>query len=184
MPLGCATEDVRKWGPGLSQSIDGGELGPGAILALDRFGEAFVFSGELWESFRWLSDGASTDVAGYPVTPPLLCDGSYVVALAGGSDGPGALVQHADGHAYEQVSGDVWFVYEMSGGPGGPLGRPLTVTSDGSGHHADFEGGSISAPLRWDPDRRVQWDDRFPAEPGYLQRGSLVRGSRHLGGCR
>ncbi len=108
VPLGCATEDVRKWGPGLSQSIDGGELGPGAILALDWFGEDFGFSGELWESFRWLSDGASTDVAGYPVTPPLLCDGSYVVGLASGSDGPGALVQHADGHADEQVSGDVW----------------------------------------------------------------------------
>jgi len=38
------------------------------------------------------------------------------------------------------------FAYQISGGPGGPLGRPLTVTSDGSGHHAHFGGGSISAP--------------------------------------
>ena len=93
LAVGCAVEDVRKWGPGVSQSVDGGDLGPGAILALDRFSEAFVLSGELWESYRWISDGASTDVAGYPVTPPLSCADTYMVGLSGGSRGAGALVQ-------------------------------------------------------------------------------------------
>lgn len=145
LALGCAVEDVRKWGPGLSQSIEGGVLGPGAILALDRTGEAFVLTGELWESYRWISDGASTDVAGYPVTPPLLCGGAYVVGLAGGSDGPGALVQQADGDRYEWLSGDVWHAYQMSGGPAGPLGRPLESRRDDAGLYAEFEHGSITA---------------------------------------
>ena len=145
LALGCATEDVRKWGPGLSQSIEGGELGVGAILAAERGGPAFVLVGELWESFRWISDGASTDVAGYPVTPPLSCDGSYVVGLAGGADGPGALVQHADGDTYQWLSGDVWYEYQMSGGPTGPLGRPLNTTRDEAGLYAEFEHGSVTA---------------------------------------
>lgn len=143
--LGCATEDVRKWGPGLFQAIDGGDLGAGALMAPDRLGEAFVFAGELWESYRWIADGSSGDVAGYPASRPLDCDGTYLVPLVGGADGPGVLIEHASGDRYMWLSGDVWFAYRQAGGPGGPLGRPLDQSRDAEGTAGTFEGGTVVA---------------------------------------
>ena len=34
--LGCPSEEVRKWGEGVSQMLEGGALGTGVILSLDR----------------------------------------------------------------------------------------------------------------------------------------------------
>ena len=145
IPLGCAVEDVRRWGPGVSQSIEGGDLGNGSILSYDGSTRAFVLTGELWESFRWIADGSATDVAGYPVSEPLDCDGTFLMALEGGADGPGALIQHVGGSRYEFLSGDVWLMYRMTGGPGGPLGRPDSVIRSAEGTTAAFENGTITA---------------------------------------
>lgn len=145
--VGCAVGDVRKWGPGLSQSLDGGEFGEGAILSLDRDSQAYVLTGELWQSYRWIASGASTDVAGYPVSDPLECNGTYLVLLAGGAMGPGALIETANGEEYLHVSGSAWVAYREAGGPFGPLGRPDEVMVSDSGITVRFESGSISAPF-------------------------------------
>ena len=143
--LGCATEDVVKWGPGLAQSFEGGELGPGRILSGDRFGQAFVLAGQLWESYRWIAEGAASEIVGFPITPPLKCDGSYTMGFQGGADGPGALVQSDAGDEYIWLGSSVWILYVDAGGPGGPLGRPVEASRDNTGSMATFANGSISA---------------------------------------
>ena len=48
-------------------------------------------------------------------------------------------------HAFE-VHGDIRKKYDVLGGPGGPLGLPLTdetATPDGVGRFNHFQGGSI-----------------------------------------
>ncbi|HDH03478.1 MAG TPA: XRE family transcriptional regulator, partial [Actinobacteria bacterium] len=143
--LGCPSEEVRKWGDGVSQTLAGGTLGTGVILSLDRR-NANVISGQLFQDWRWTADGAAADVAGYPAGPPVSCDGTIVLPLTSGAAGPGAMVQRAGGSSYVWIHGDIWIAYAAVGGPTGSLGRPTEKqTGDDNSQSANFEGGSILA---------------------------------------
>ncbi len=140
--LGCATDEIHKFGPGIIQHLEGGALGDGAILSLDRQ-EAFVLAGEAYDTYRWIADGASADVAGYPIDQPRECAGTVIIPLAGGVAGRGALMESQDGSTYVWVAGGVWPTYLRTGGPTGPLGPPVRTEWDDAGFTTVFAGGTI-----------------------------------------
>lgn len=141
---GCAVDDVFKWGPGLRQNLDGGELGRGVILGLQG-SRAYTLSGQIWHDYNWISDGAAGDVAGYPTLGAVECDGTYVLELTEGLTGPGAMVQTLDGSEYAWIGGSAWSAYLANGGPTGPLGPPIASVQDEDGWSVTFEQGVVTA---------------------------------------
>ena len=143
--LGCTTDEVHKFGPGVVQSFEGNEVGDGLIMSLDRI-NAFVIAGQAQEAHRWIADGAAADVAGYPIDVARRCGETIIIPLSGGAAGAGALVQSAAGDAYVWMAGGVWKAYAETGGPFGPLGAPIASSFDDAGHSAAFASGTIDAP--------------------------------------
>ncbi|MDH3499252.1 MAG: helix-turn-helix domain-containing protein [Acidimicrobiia bacterium] len=142
--LGCAIDEIHRFGPGIAQHFEGRNVGTGAIMSLDR-GEAFVLAGEAYAAFRWIADGSAPDVAGHPIAAPRRCGDTLVLTLSGGAAGAGALVETADGSGYVWMAGGAWPAFIAAGGPIGPLGAPMTSTWDDDGFAVEFARGSISA---------------------------------------
>ena len=142
--LGCAVDEIHKYGPGIVQRVAGGTLNDGLILSLDRR-NAHVFAGELYYAYDRISEGASADVAGHPIDSPRRCGDSIIVRLGGGAAGAGALVQSADRSTYIWLGAGVWPEYIAMGGPVGLLGSPTASRWHDAGFEAEFEFGSIIA---------------------------------------
>lgn len=142
--LGCAANEVHKWGPGYVQDLEGGSAGRSSLMTLNRT-DVYVLAGPLWWDYVAVAGGATTDFAGLAASPPLRCGPSVLVLLDGGLDGPGALVE-SDSGSFVWVPADFWAQYRAAGGPAGPLGRPLAdgVTRDSSGPTLLFEAGKMT----------------------------------------
>jgi transcriptional regulator with XRE-family HTH domain len=142
--LGCMTDEVHKFGPGVVQAFAGDEVGDGLIMSLDRE-RAYIIAGQAQEAHRWIADGSAADVAGYPIDTARRCEDTIVIRLSGGSSGAGALVQADSGDHYVWIAGGVWPAYVDHGGPLGALGPPIDSGFDDSGHSATFVGGTVTA---------------------------------------
>ena len=142
--LGCATNEVHKWGPGFVQDYDGGSTDRGILMTLDQR-EVFVLAGNLWEDYVGIAGGATADLLGYPVSVPRRCGDGVLVEFRGGEQGIGALVSVADGSGFAWLAADTWAFYRSRGGPQGALGLPVdrrsVATPDGFTH--GFERGTI-----------------------------------------
>jgi transcriptional regulator with XRE-family HTH domain len=141
--LGCATNEVHKWGSGYVQDFEGGTAGRGILMTLDRT-HVYSLAGSLFWSYVDLADGATADIAGVAVGDPVLCDSTVVVPLDGGLEGPGALVSMGPQDAFVWLPGDIWAAYKNQGGPDGLLGAPVsTLDRSEAGQSVAFAHGRI-----------------------------------------
>lgn len=141
--LGCATNEVHKWGPAYVQDFDGGAAGRGVLMTLDRV-NVFPLAGAMFSSYVDIADGATADLAGAPTADPRYCAGTIVVPLAGGIAGPGALVSVADGGQYVWLPPDIWIAFTNSGGVAGLLGAPLgDAQRTPESESAQFQSGMV-----------------------------------------
>ncbi len=141
--LGCATNEVEKWGPGVVQQFIGGSTGDSALMMLGD-GDVFVIAGPIFWDYVAIAQGGTPDIAGFPVSPILECGQVLVVLLDRGLGGPGALVSTPDRSVNVWLPADLWAAYARSGGPTGPLGAPVSLPRRyGGGIEVELERGRL-----------------------------------------
>jgi transcriptional regulator with XRE-family HTH domain len=145
--LGCGFSDVHPWGPGWIQDLRGGRDGNAAIMALNA-NQALVLTGRAWHDYQAQLGPNTGPRAGYPTSAPFRCGRATLFELAGGSEGPGAMVTLSNSHQFIWLSGAIWATHRELGGPAGPLGSPSgppTITE--KGERQAFDGGWIFQPV-------------------------------------
>lgn len=142
--LGCAINEVHKWGPGFVQDFEGGSSERSTLMTLNRT-DVYYLGGDMWWDYVDIADGATPDVVGVAASEILQCGPATVLRLEGGHTGPGALVSNVSGDHHVWLDGDIWTAYKRAGGPMGRLGQPIgAVEQDQTSTRAEFEGGTIT----------------------------------------
>ncbi len=141
--LGCPSEPVGRWGPGVRQLLTDTGGNEAAILVADE-GPVMVLSGPSWQSFTEQGgrdrDEVAPELQGYPLERELDDDGRQLIELAEGGLQVGELVDAP--HFW--VPSSVRSMWEEHGGLDGSLGLPRSnVYAAAGGWRQDFTGGVV-----------------------------------------
>jgi putative transcriptional regulator len=142
---------VHGWGPGVSQDLAGGALGPARLMQLTREAPVVVLSGPLNRDYTATYGQDTAPKIGYPASVPVVCGRGMVLPLRDGSLGTDGMALDVQRDHWILFPSAFWTRYIALGGPAGRLGPPQSVAStDARGDvNMRFEGGSLTQrPLR------------------------------------